>query len=527
MSEATEGKILTCKAAVAWKPGQPLDVTNIEVAPPGPGEIRVKVMSTAPCQTDTLSLPGQHFPCVPGIEATAVVESMGEGVTSVRVGDVVIPCYTPECRKQYCIFCKDERTNLCPAIRATQDQGLMPDGTTRLSKDGKEIFHFKGCSTFAEYAVIAEISAAKINPGADLDQMCLLGGEVSTGWGAVLNTTKVKPGTTVAVFGLGSLGLSVIQAAKVAGARFIVGVDRTEAQFALAKKLGASKCLNSTSCDVVQWLLSKEKCGYDYTFHCSGGLDTIRHALQVAHRGWGESCILQTLGADSEISTTPFQLVTGRIWTGTTFGGWKSRTEVPRLVQSVMRGEMLLKPFITHMYHGLEDINRALSALQQESCVRPVVHIADSALIPTALPSLKKKMRLDTGWLTRLSHWSECCQCEMTFSFFLPDQDRTSPPPPVLYFLTGLTGSDESATQGIQFAGEAARYGLAMAFPDTSPRGVNIPGEDDQWDFGSSASFYVDATVDPWARHYQMFTYITEEFPRLINVSASSRYCRL
>jgi len=221
--KATQGKTITCKAAVAWEPKKPFDVTDIQIAPPQAGEVRVKVMANALCHTDIYTLDGHDpeglFPCVLGHEAAAVVESIGEGVTSVKPGDVVIPCYTPECKKHDCIFCASSKTNLCPAIRSTQGQGYMPDGTSRLSKDGKPIFHFMGCSTFAEYAVIAEISAAKINPGADLNKMCLLGCGVATGWGAVFNNTKVQPGTTVAVFGLGALGLSVIQAAKLAGAR--------------------------------------------------------------------------------------------------------------------------------------------------------------------------------------------------------------------------------------------------------------------------------------------------------------------
>ena len=221
--KATNGKTITCKAAVAWEAKKPLDVTDVQVAPPKAGEVRVKVISNALCHTDIYTLDGHDpeglFPCVLGHEAAAVVESVGDGETSVTIGDVVIPCYTPECKKHDCIFCASPKTNLCPTIRSTQGQGLMPDGTSRLSKDGKQIFHFMGCSTFAEYAVIAEISAAKINPGADLDKMCLLGCGVATGWGAVFNNTKVEPGTTVAVFGLGALGLSVIQAAKTAGAR--------------------------------------------------------------------------------------------------------------------------------------------------------------------------------------------------------------------------------------------------------------------------------------------------------------------
>merc|ERR1712168_733595 len=246
--KATNGQTITCKAAVAWEAKKPLDITDIQVAPPKAGEVRVKVISNALCHTDIYTLDGHDpeglFPCVLGHEAAAVVESVGDGVTSVQMGDVVIPCYTPECKDPDCIFCASPKTNLCPKIRATQGKGVMPDGSTRLSTDGKEIFHFMGCSTFAEYAVIAEISAAKINPGADLSKMCLLGCGVSTGWGAVFNNTKMEPGKSVAVFGLGALGLSVIQAAKKAGATDIVGVDVNDGKFEIAKNMGAQFFVN-------------------------------------------------------------------------------------------------------------------------------------------------------------------------------------------------------------------------------------------------------------------------------------------
>merc|ERR1712241_904509 len=251
--KATHGKPITCKAAGAWEPKTPLDVTEIQVAPPQAGEVRVKVIANALCHTDIYTLDGHDpeglFPCVLGHEATAIVESVGEGVTSVQTGDVVIPCYTPECKQHECIFCASPKTNLCPTIRGTQGQGYMPDGTSRMSKDGKDIFHFMGCSTFAEYAVIAEISAAKVHPGADLTKMCLLGCGVSTGWGAVFNTVKMEPGKSVAVFGLGALGLSVIQAAKKAGATDIVGVDVNDNKFEIAKNMGAHFFVNPMKCE--------------------------------------------------------------------------------------------------------------------------------------------------------------------------------------------------------------------------------------------------------------------------------------
>jgi len=522
--KATNGQTITCKAAVAWEAKKPLVVTDIQVAPPKAGEVRVKVISNALCHTDIYTLDGYDpeglFPVVLGHEAAAVVESVGEGVTSVKMGDAVIPCYTPECKKLDCIFCQSPKTNLCPAIRSTQGQGLMPDGTTRLSKDGKPIFHFMGCSTFAEYSVISEISAAKIHPGADLDTMCLLGCGVCTGWGAVFNNCKVEPGTTVVVFGLGCLGLSVIQASKVAGARRIIGVDINDAKFEKALELGATECVNSLTCeggDVKAVLMGKEKWGYDYTFDCTGNVNVMRTALEVSHRGWGESCIIGVAAAGKEISTRPFQLVTGRNWKGTAFGGWKSRTEVPRLVQTVMRGEMPVDGYITHKLQGLEKVNEAIEALHSGTCLRAVIHIGDNGLPKAKLPKLKSNVRLENGYMKQLSHWSETCQAEMTFSVFLPDlPSRKAAPPPVLYYLSGLTCSDENARTKAHFAQEAGRVGLAVVFPDTSPRGVGIPGEDDSWDFGSAAGFYVDATTEPWSKHYKMYSYVTKELPELI-----------
>jgi len=522
---ATTGKVIDCKAAVAWQPKQPLDVTTIQVAPPKAGEVRVKIISNALCHTDIYTLDGHDpeglFPCVLGHEAAAVVESIGEGVTSVAPGDVVIPCYTPECKSHSCIFCQSPKTNLCPTIRSTQGQGYMPDGTSRLSKDGKPIFHFMGCSTFAEYAVIAEISAAKINPGADLNKMCLLGCGVSTGWGAVFNTTKVQPGTTVAVFGLGALGLSVIQAAKAAGARMIVGVDINDGKFPLAMSMGATECVNSLTCeggDVKAALLAKEKWGYDYTYDCTGNVNVMRCALEIAHRGWGESCVIGVAAAGKEISTRPFQLVTGRNWKGTAFGGWKSRTEVPKLVQTVMRGEMDLDPYITHTFQGLEKVNESIEALHSGSCLRAVIQIGESDLAKQTLPKLKGNVRVEGGWMKQLSHWSESCQCDMTFSVFLPDQkSRTADLPPVLYYLSGLTCTDENARTKAHFAEEAAKAGLAVVFPDTSPRGVKIEGDDESYDFGTGAGFYVNATTPEWSKHYRMYDYVSKELPDLVS----------
>merc|ERR1719312_1182901 len=394
----TQGQVITCKAAVAWEAKKPLDVTDIQIAPPKKGEVRVKIVANALCHTDIYTLDGHDpeglFPSVLGHEATGIVESVGEGVTSVAVGDAVIPCYTPECKSQECIFCESPKTNLCPTIRATQGKGVMPDGTTRISKDGKDIFHFMGCSTFAEYAVISEISAAKIHPGADLEKMCLLGCGVSTGWGAVFNTVKMEPGTSMAVFGLGALGLSVIQAAKMAGSRRIVGVDINDGKFELAKSMGATDCVLSDA-NIKDNLMAMEKWGFDYTFDCTGNVNVMRCALEVAHRGWGESCVIGVAAAGKEISIRPFQLVTGRNWKGTAFGGWKSRTEVPKLVQTVMRGEMALEPYITHTFKGLENVNASIDALHSGDCLRAVVHIGDSGIPTSKLPKLKGNVRVN------------------------------------------------------------------------------------------------------------------------------------
>ena len=455
-----------------------------------------------------------------GHEATAIVESVGDGVTSVKTGDVVIPCYTPECKEIECIFCQSDKTNLCPKIRATQGQGFMPDGTSRLSKDGKPIFHFMGCSTFAEYSVIAEISAAKVHPGADLSKMCLLGCGVSTGWGAVFNTVKMEPGKSVAVFGLGALGLSVIQAAKRAGATDIVGVDINEKKYELAKAMGASFFVNPVACedDGRQTMLARHKWGYDYTFDCTGNVNVMRTALEVAHRGWGQSCIIGVAAAGKEISTRPFQLVTGRRWCGTAFGGWKSRTEVPRLVQEVMRGEMTLDPFITDTFEGLQGVNGAIEALHGGNCLRAVVNINKSDVKLAKLPTLKGNVKVEGGFMKQFSHWSDSCQCEMTFSIFLPERkQRMAPNPPVLYYLSGLTCTDENARTKAHFAQEAGRVGLAVVFPDTSPRGVSIDGQDDSYDFGSGAGFYVNATDSKWSKHYKMFDYVNKELPALVN----------
>lgn len=376
----SEGKPIVCKAMVAWEPNKPLSSEEIEVAPPAKGEIRVKVIANALCHTDVYTLTGQDaegkFPCILGHEAGAIVESVGEGVTNVVPGDHVIPCYQPQCAEADCIFCQRSGINLCPKIRGTQGTGVMPDGTSRFKhvKTGKPIYHFMGCSTFSEYTVIAAISAAKINPEADLKKMCLLGCGVATGWGAVWNTTKVPPGASVAVFGLGAVGLSVVQAAKIAGAGKIFGIDINPKKEKLFKEFGGTDFVNPKDYDkpIQQVLVEKTQWGVEYTFDCTGNTEVMRSALEASHRGWGTSCVIGVAAAGKTIETRPFQLITGRTWCGTAFGGWKSRSEVPRLVERVMAGDLVIEPYVTHTFKGVDTMNEAVDALHGGDCLRAV-----------------------------------------------------------------------------------------------------------------------------------------------------------
>uniref|UniRef100_A0A7S2BKS7 S-formylglutathione hydrolase n=1 Tax=Octactis speculum TaxID=3111310 RepID=A0A7S2BKS7_9STRA len=376
----TSGQVIRCKAAVAWAPNEPLKTETVEVAPPKAGEIRVKVIANALCHTDVYTLSGQDpeglFPCILGHEAGAVIESIGEGVTDYSVGDHVVPCYTPQCCQPSCIFCASPKTNLCPAIRSSQGQGVMPDGTSRFSINGQTIYHFMGCSTFSEYTVIAAISCAKINPVMPLYKACLLGCGVSTGFGAVWNTCKVEFGATVAVFGLGAVGLAIVQAAKMAGASRIFAIDLNKSKFSHATALGATDCLCPTDfgdTPMQQVLVGMTKWGVDYTFEATGNTGVMRTALESAHRGWGQSCLVGVAASGKEISTRPFQLITGRQWKGTAFGGWKSRTAVPILVDKCMDGSIAIDHFITHKFKGVEQINEAIHTLHEGSCLRAVV----------------------------------------------------------------------------------------------------------------------------------------------------------
>lgn len=379
----SQGKPIICKAMVAWEPCKPLCEEDIEVAPPGPGEIRVKVVANALCHTDVYTLEGNDaegkFPCILGHEAGAIVESIGAGVTSVAVGDHVIPCYQPQCNDVDCIFCARGCINLCPKIRNTQGAGVMPDGTVRFKhvKTGKPIFHFMGCSTFSEYTVIAEISAAKINPTADLKKICLLGCGVATGWGAVWNTTKMPVGSTVAIFGLGAVGLATVQAAKIAGASRIFGIDINNKKRKIAEEFGVTDFINPKDYPdktIQSVLVEKTKWGVEFTYDCTGNTDVMRSALEAAHRGWGVSCVIGVAAAGKTIETRPFQLITGRTWCGTAFGGWKSRSQVPQLVERVLKGDLPIDSYITHTFKGVGTMNEAVKCLHEGDCLRAVSH---------------------------------------------------------------------------------------------------------------------------------------------------------
>ena len=364
------------RAAVAFEAGKPLEIVEIDVAPPKAGEVLVRIRATGVCHTDAFTLSGDDpegvFPAVLGHEGGGEVVEVGEGVTSVKPGDHVIPLYTAECGK--CKFCLSGKTNLCSAVRATQGKGLMPDGTTRFSWQGKPIYHYMGTSTFSEYTVVPEISLAKIDKDAPLNKVCLLGCGVTTGIGAVHNAAKVKKGDTVAVFGLGGIGLSVIQGARQAGASRILAVDLNPDKFALAREFCATDFVNPNDHDkpVQEVIVDMTDGGVDFSFECIGNVHVMRAALECCHKGWGESVIIGVAGAGQEISTRPFQLVTGRVWRGTAFGGVKGRTQLPGMVEQAMRGEIKLDPYITHRM-PLERINEAFELLHAGKSIRTVI----------------------------------------------------------------------------------------------------------------------------------------------------------
>ena len=365
------------RAAVAFGPGQPLQVVEIDVEPPRKGEVLVRITHTGVCHTDAFTLSGDDpeglFPVVLGHEGAGVVVEVGEGVTSVSPGDHVIPLYTAECGE--CLFCMSGKTNLCTAVRATQGKGVMPDGTTRFSYEGQPLYHYMGCSTFSEYTVVAEVSLAKVNPDANPEHVCLLGCGVTTGIGAVHNAAKVQPGDSVAVFGLGGIGLAVIQGARQAKAGRIIAIDTNPGKFELARAMGATDCVNPKDHDepIQQVIVGMTGWGVDHSFECIGNVNVMRAALECAHRGWGQSVIIGVAGSGQEISTRPFQLVTGRKWMGTAFGGVKGRSQLPGMVEDAMRGDIELAPFVTHTM-PLDDINAAFELMLAGKSIRSVVH---------------------------------------------------------------------------------------------------------------------------------------------------------
>ena len=369
--------MIKSRAAVAFAPNQPLQIVEIDVEPPKAGEVLVRIVATGVCHTDAYTLSGEDsegvFPAVLGHEGGGIVEAIGEGVTSVQVGDHVIPLYTAECRT--CKFCTSGKTNLCSSVRATQGKGLMPDGTSRFSYNGEPIYHYMGCSTFSEYTVLPEVSLAVIPKDAPLEKVCLLGCGVTTGIGAVLNTAKVEEGATVAIFGLGGIGLAAIIGAKMAKASRVIAVDINPAKFEVARELGATDFVNPKDFakPIQEVIVEMTDGGVDYSFECVGNVQLMRAALECAHKGWGESVIIGVAGAGQEISTRPFQLVTGRVWRGSAFGGVKGRTELPGYVEKAQKGEIPLDTFITHNM-PLEDINKAFDLMHEGKSIRTVIH---------------------------------------------------------------------------------------------------------------------------------------------------------
>ncbi|WP_300492416.1 S-(hydroxymethyl)glutathione dehydrogenase/class III alcohol dehydrogenase, partial [uncultured Alcanivorax sp.] len=360
----------------AWEAGKPLQIEEVDVAGPKAGEVLVQIVATGVCHTDAYTLSGKDpegiFPSILGHEGAGIVQEVGEGVTSLKPGDHVIPLYTAECRQ--CKFCLSGKTNLCQAVRATQGQGLMPDSTSRFSLNGKRLHHYMGTSTFSEYTVVPEISLAKVSKEAPLDKICLLGCGVTTGIGAVLNTAKVEPGSTVAVFGLGGIGLSVIQGAVMAKAERIIAIDTNPAKETLARQFGATDFINPKDYNnsIQEVIVELTDGGVDYSFECIGNVKVMRSALECCHKGWGESIIIGVAGAGEEISTRPFQLVTGRVWKGSAFGGVKGRTELPGYVDRYMNGEIKIDEFVTHTM-GLDEINTAFDLLHEGKSIRSVI----------------------------------------------------------------------------------------------------------------------------------------------------------
>ncbi|NEQ22792.1 MAG: S-(hydroxymethyl)glutathione dehydrogenase/class III alcohol dehydrogenase [Microcoleus sp. SIO2G3] len=364
------------RAAVAFEAGKPLTIETVQLDEPKAGEVLIEIKATGICHTDAYTLSGKDpeglFPAILGHEGAGVVVEVGEGVTSLKPGDHVIPLYTPECRQ--CEYCLSRKTNLCQAIRSTQGRGVMPDGSSRFSIDGTMLHHYMGTSTFANYTVLPEIAVAKIREDAPFDKVCYIGCGVTTGIGAVINTAKVEPGARVVVFGLGGIGLNVIQGARMVGASQIVGVDINPARRPLAEKFGMTDFVNPKEVegDLVPYLVDLTKGGADYSFECIGNVNVMRQALECCHKGWGVSVIIGVAGAGEEIRTRPFQLVTGRVWKGTAFGGARGRTDVPQIVDWYMEGKINIDDLITHVM-PLEQINDAFDLMHKGESIRSVV----------------------------------------------------------------------------------------------------------------------------------------------------------
>jgi S-(hydroxymethyl)glutathione dehydrogenase / alcohol dehydrogenase len=364
------------KAAVAWKSDEPLSIETVQLEGPREGEVLVEMKATGVCHTDEFTRSGADpegiFPAILGHEGAGIVVDTGPGVTSLKKGDHVIPLYTPECRE--CDYCTSGRTNLCQAIRVTQGQGLMPDGTSRFSMNGDPIMHYMGCSTFANFSVLPEIALAKVREDAPFDKICYIGCGVTTGVGAVINTAKVQPGDNVIVFGLGGIGLNVVQGARMVGANMIVGVDLNDGRKEMAEKFGMTHFVNPSEVegDLVPYLVDLTNGGADHSFECIGNVNVMRDALECCHKGWGESTIIGVAGAGQEITTRPFQLVTGRVWRGTAFGGAKGRTDVPKIVDWYMDGKINIDDLITHTM-PLEEINTAFDLMHAGESIRSVV----------------------------------------------------------------------------------------------------------------------------------------------------------
>ena len=364
------------KAAIAFGSNQPLSIETVQLEAPQAGEVLIEIKATGVCHTDAYTLSGADpeglFPTILGHEGAGIVAEVGEGVTSVKPGDKVIPLYTPECRQ--CAYCLSQKTNLCQAIRSTQGKGVMPNGTSRFSFNGEKLYHYMGTSTFANYTVLPEIAVAKIRDDAPLDKVCLIGCGVTTGLGAVINTAKVEPGSNVVVFGLGGIGLSVIQGAKMVGASKIIGIDINPDKESLARLYGMTHFVNPKEIegDLVAHLVELTDGGADYSFECIGNVKVMRQALECCHKGWGVSTVIGVAGAGEEISTRPFQLVTGRVWQGSAFGGARGRTDVPKIVDWYMEGKINIDDLITHTM-PLADINEAFDLMHQGESIRSVV----------------------------------------------------------------------------------------------------------------------------------------------------------